>query len=844
MRRFMAIAAFLAVATGLASAQSADDWFLGKKIRNIRFEGLVVVTEQDVDPIVIEFKDQVFSYELWDSMLSRVYELDLFDEISPEAVPADAARSAVIIVFKVRERPAVDIVRVEGNEGLRTAEILDVVTIKPDTIFNAGRLRLDEIAVRQLYQSKGFPEASVKSAYTILADGSVEVVLTVDEGTQMIVEAIAFEGVVATSETTLKGEMPLKEKGLFQPGHFSETALEQSRQAIETFYKRRGYVDARVADMKRETVTDEADGSRRLRIVFVVVEGRQYLFGGATFEGNAIFDTARLAALVKLKPGSILNVERLQQDLGRVADAYFEEGYIFNGFDLREERDEERGTIAYAFIVTEREQAHIEDIVFRGNYKTDEGVLRREMPLQPGDVFSKARLLEGLRNLYNLQYFAAITPEYEQGSGDLLVDLIINVEEQSTANVNFGVTLANLGANDGSFPLLGNVTWKDSNFRGMGQNLSIGVEVAADSQDLSFGFTENWLFGRRWSGGVELSFKHERLSATQDSVGPIFSYDDPGRVPDPYTSWAEYEAAGKTVPDEYLMNYDTWSASLALTTGYRFVTGIGDIGVGSGLVVSLENKTYDDAVYRPFDSIIAENLDAWLLSNTIYARGYLNGLDLWYDPSNGYYASQRLGMTGFLPSELSRFFRSDTRLEGYLTLFDWPVFETWSLKAVLGAHSRLSVMLPWFGDSVVEASDEDSLQIDGAFVGRAWTSLASYYGTALWENWLELRIPVVPGVISLDGFLDAAALATPDGLLDIAGIQAGTGSYSDGTGLLDLAINNMAFSFGAGLRFTLQQFPFRLYFAKRFYFDDGGGYHWIGGPSDWDFVLSITQPLN
>ncbi|MBN1518723.1 MAG: outer membrane protein assembly factor BamA [Spirochaetales bacterium] len=834
MRRSAALAALLLAVSAIVVAQPAPDWYQGKTIKDIRFEGLEVVAITDLDDLIKEYKGSAFSDDLWEDLLARVYSLDYFDQISPEAVPSDASYSAVIIVFKVVERAAVATVTVSGNQGLRTGEILDVATIKPRTIFNQSRLRLDEIAIRQLYQKKGYAEVTVSSSWEARPDGSVDVSYDVVEGYRNIVERIEFEGIVAFSAKSLKGDIALKEKALFQSGDFSEAKLEASIADIEAYYRNRGYIDAKVLDVQR-AATETDDRNRLMTLTFVVSEGSRYLFDGMSFMGNTVFPSDELAKLVRHKVGVMLNYQRLIDDQTRVADLYFDNGYIFNGFELRENRDEERGTIAYILTITERQQALVERIEFRGNAKTKEHVLRREIPIADGDVFSKAKIMEGLRNLYNLQYFSAITPEYEPGAQDPYVVLVINVEEQSTADIQFGLSF--VPSNDAdSFPLQGLIKWNDRNFLGQGQTFSVGANVSPDTQDLTLAFTENWLMDRRWSGGVSFSFKHEGLSAPTDN--------DFNGIPDPYATWEEYTAAGQAVPEAFRMDYNTYSLSLGLSTGYTFKFAPGDLGLGGGYLIGLNNKSYDDTVNHPYDDAISSNLDRWLLSNTLYFRTYFNALDLWYDPANGYFFSQRLALNGFFPNELSRFWRSDTKMEAYLTLVDTSLFDRFPLKLVLGAHSGFSALMPWFGESEVIAADTDKLRIDGTFVGRGWGgALGSVLGTSLWENWVELRYPVVPGVLSLDGFFDATALMTPNGLLDVGASVATGATVLESQGWDALSGGNFAFSLGFGLRFAIPQFPFRIYMAKRFYVDPSGSLEWANPGGGLDFVLSITQPL-
>jgi outer membrane protein insertion porin family len=134
------------------------------------------------------------------------------------------------------------------------------------------------------------------------------------------------------------------------------------------------------------------------------------------------------------------------------------------------------------------------------------------------------------------------------------------------------------------------------------------------------------------------------------------------------------------------------------------------------------------------------------------------------------------------------------------------------------------------------ASDSKKLAIDGTFVGRGWSALSSSYDTALWDNWIELRLPVVPSVLSLDGFVSAALVGGASGMLDVNAFTEGTTSY-DST----MSLSNFAFSAGAGLRFIILQFPFRIYLAQKFVFDDAMNLKWT---DTWQFVLSVTTSLN
>ena len=131
--------------------------------------------------------------------------------------------------------------------------------------------------------------------------------------------------------------------------------------------------------------------------------------------------------------------------------------------------------------IVERPRAHIENITVKGNTKTKDKVILREIPLEPGDVFSKAKFVEGIGNLYNLQYFTTVTPETPRGSTDGLMDLVLNVEEGKTADISFGLSFSGTA----NFPISAQIKWTEKNFMGTGQTLGLDSTFSPDPAEAS-----------------------------------------------------------------------------------------------------------------------------------------------------------------------------------------------------------------------------------------------------------------------------------------------------------------------------------------------------------------------
>ena len=834
------IAAFLLLAlSGSLVAQETDaEWFWNKPIESIRWDGLKKANKSELDSLLRNYVGSPFTPELWLEMQAKLYELDWFETIEPQAIALYETKLRLALLFVVKEKPSVLSVRLSGNSGLRSSEILAVISSKAGDIYNESKANLDDMAIKKLYLEKGYPDAEVSHQIVPSSDPSL-LVLNFDlkEGGQVALRSIRFSGNTSISERTLKSQMSLKEAALFQSGAFQEAKLNESKLAIIDYYQSKGYVDAKIIDVFKEYEKEDDSGKNWLILTIAVSEGKQWKFGGISFNGNDIFEESRLRDLVSLKEGAILNYKRLVQDKQKIDNLYYESGYIYNQIAMTENRNEAEGSIAYRISIVERDRAHIESLSFKGNEKTKNFVLAREVPLEEGDIFSQTKIIEGLRNLYNLQYFSNVEPQFYQGSAENLMDLVVNVEEMSTADIQFGVTLTGLGSKD-SFPVSGFVKWNDRNLGGMGRNLAVNLTLSPSEQKIETSFSEGWLFGKRISRGFSFGFSHSSETTGQDIIAPIFTDED---IPDPFTSLVsgsgQWSGSLSSIPDQYLMPYENWDFSLGFNLGYTQKYRFGDLGVAGGVSSGLDMIQYDDTKYRPYEAEFRSTNGQWLLTDRIYGRFYLNNLDYWYNPSSGYYAGQRLTLTGVLPIERQHYLKSETKLEAYHTLFKIPLSETWNFKWVLMAHTGFQSLFgqPWYPFKVTK----DWISLDGTFNARGWDELYGAKGVMLWENSLELRMPIVEQMLWLDLFVDAGAMKTETGMLDMT---LATPAAIPNTGFSSLGWSNMAFSTGAGLRFTIPQFPFRFYFVKRFSFD-GVNIDWKTKGWDFDFVLSITQPL-
>ncbi|MCR4940956.1 MAG: outer membrane protein assembly factor BamA [Treponemataceae bacterium] len=771
----------------------SEGWYYNKPINEIKFTGLKSVGSSQMDTVTSEFIGKIFTDDLYVEIINKIYNLDFFDDISVALDPADAKGSSVILNITVVEKPVIFKINIYGNKQIFTTEITDAISLKKSDIFSSSKLPSDERKIRDLYLDKGYTNVRVSSTFEETEDGIVLNFL-IEEGKATIVTAIHFQGNEVFSEKTLKKQLNLKEAGLFNKGAFKEALVETDKSVVVSYYKDRGYIDAAVQDLVKKTTYNESKNQDEIELTFIIKEGSSYTYGGLTLSGNVLFTTEELLSFINMKEGDVFNQTKFTTGVYAIANKYYENGYTSNYFsDPKKEIDTESLVISFSMEIIEKPRSHIENVIISGNTKTKDYVIRRELGVESGDIYSLSKIQAGLRNLGNTQFFSAVSPDFVPGSEENLIDMIVAVEEGLTTNIEVGIAFSGI-TNADEIPVSTYFKWSDTNVAGTGKTISAGVNIASNEKSLNFGYSDSWLFNRPINFSANLEYAKSDATCPQVMALP----------------------SGINVNDFY-MDYTKRTIGASASLGYRWFPKFSMITLTGGVSTNLNRNDYDATLYTPVDLEIIENHETFGVQNSIWSSLSFDDRDLYYDPSTGWFINQKLTWYGLIPNlENQYFLRSDTKGELYFTLLDKPVSETWNFKLILAGYTGLSFLVP--GGSC-QISTNNKLFIDGMFTGRGWTDQFRTKGSALWNSYLELRLPIAIGIFGVDFFADAVALK--DSLADM---------------FTDLSLDDFRFSFGPGIRFALQQFPIRLLLANTFRFRDGI-FEWN---NTWQFTLSFT----
>jgi outer membrane protein insertion porin family len=823
MKKFVMVIIMLLPLYHYLFAQNDANWFIGKPIQKFTYTGLDVISQGTLDNILQKYIGMPFSYDLYYEIQNKLYALEYFESIAADAEPIDNTKSAVNVHFKLKEYPIINEIRFEGAYRLGEGELRSAILLKGGDVVTEAKIRVDTEALKTLYIEKGYLDVSVSGRMEIEKEKKiVRVIFTINEGFQTTIKKIQFQGISFATEGTLKNVMSLKEPAVFVNPVFKENKLAEDIAAIEEYYANNGYFYGKVEKVDKTIEEVKEEARKYLILTFYINEGHQYTFGGIEFTGNNIFTTERIISLMKLKKGEIFNKKKFNESFVEITNLYYNQGYVTTQFIPKEQVDENKKEITFNVTIYEGDVSHIENIIIQGYKKTKEYVIRRELPFEEGDVFNVEKIRTGIINLHRLGYFTQnILVDTPQGSAPGLIDVVITVEDTNTAQFEFGGSFI-----PSEFPFSAYARVYDSNFLGTGDIFGVNATVAPLEQSISVEFTENWLFGQRIMLGGDISFSHRIITGVlSDFEGPIFSGDEANAVPDPYRGdWVDPDtgapatpaqiASGEAITDyeydmkhginilnDYTMEYHSLAFTIGGTTGYRLPTSFGLAGVSTRLSTSVEYITYDDAICRPFDPELRAAHNNWTFINRWGTRFYLDNRDYPYNPNNGYYLSEFVSFTGGILMGDRHYTKLDSKAEGYLTLFNIPVFEGWNFKYVLAAHTELSLFLPPLGGTMTYL-DDDLFYIDGMIVGRGW-NLSDIRGKALWDNRLELRSPIFEQFLWWVWFFDATAL------------------WAEIKEMGKMKLDDFYFTLGGGLRLTVPGIPIRFYLAKRFRILDG-----------------------
>lgn len=497
------------------------------RIDDIEIEGSRKVEPEAVIEKVGSKKEMMLDNYLLRKDLSRIYDMKYFEEVEAYHKIKDGKN---ILLFRLKEKPIISKLTFEGNDEINDDDLKGQIKTKEFNILDISTLKNDLLLLQKHYEEKGFFLATATYELIPAGNGTIEVKYKIKEYDKVMVKKITMLGNKALNDEELKGFMQTKEESYFAflsgSGNFKEINFQTDIERLKYLYKTRGYLQINIQNPE-VTVSED---KKWIFITMRLTEGPQFTVNSISFNGELLFTNDEMTEKLKIKPDEIYNEENLRLDIQTLTEMYQDKGYAFANVLRTLEIVPGENKVDVSFSFEKGQLAYFGKIIVKGNTKTRDKVIRRELKIQEGELYSGSGLRLSKDAVNRLGFFqpeSVVFNTVTRKGTDNVLDVEISIKERPTGQISLGAgySTATKGFVQASVA--------QNNFRGLGQNLNFNLSYSERQQIYNVGFTEPYLFDTKWTAGADYyqtisffirSFSYRKHGANLRVGHPVFEY--------------------------------------------------------------------------------------------------------------------------------------------------------------------------------------------------------------------------------------------------------------------------------------------------------------------------------
>jgi len=696
----------LAVGDGFLTAAAAQD----SRIRDIRVVGNRRVEPETVRSYMRVSVGDAYDAGKVDQSLRALFQTGLFADVRID-------REGSALVVTVVENPVINQIAFEGNYEVEKKTLEAEVQLKPRAVYTRAKVQADVQRILDVYRRQGRFAATVEPKIIELEQSRVNLVFEINEGGATKVKNIQFIGNRAFSDSQLKDIITTSQQGWFDflkgTAFYDPDRVNLDRELLRQYYLKNGYADARIVS---GTADLDRDGSGFF-LTFVVEEGEVYNFGEVRVEsGLAGVAPQELMGEVLTKRGTVYNAADIDKTVERLTLVVSERGFAFARVRPKADRDPAGRVISLTYIIDEGPRVYIERINVIGNTRTKDYVIRREFRLAEGDAFNPLLVDRAKKRLQGLGFFKGVEVKRRPGSSPDRVILDVELVEQPTGEISFGVGYSTAEG------VIGDITFTERNLLGNGQFLRLKVGGSFERTQVDLSFTEPRFLDRNLSAGFDLF--HKDIQNSQYQLYNSMKTGGTLRLGFPLSEQL------------WVTNYYTISRDEIYNVDTSFNPAIGDNNVASRAIIEAQGVAYTSLVGT---------------SITYDQRNHPR------NPTRGYYLQASTDFAGVGGDVQYVRFLGEGR-------YYYPITEKITFVGrVMGGH-----IMGWGGDDVrlLDMFYRGGETIRGferaGFGPRDLSTDSALGGTTFYAATAEVRfpLPLVPDDLGMSGafFVDAGSL--------------------------------------------------------------------------------------
>ncbi len=540
-----------------------------------------------------------------------IWRMNFFEDVQVETTNVPGG---LVVVFVVKEKPSIRKIYVSGHGELGLTKINEVLDIKKEQILDLAKLKKNVEKIREQYIQRGFYMADV--SYELRRDNAseVDIYFRVHENSKVEVRRVNFVGNKTVSDAELRGVMLTQEGDLLSfvtsAGTYREDVFQRDIFLIQTYFQDRGYVNAKIAEPKMELSPDK----RSLYITLSIEEGQQYRIGRLDVRGDLLETREFYLEHLRTKPGEVFNKSKVQQDISDLTDFYKDKGYAYANAVPNWAIDDKARTVDLFFDIQKGQPVSIDRINIRGNTKTRDKVIRREMRIAEGDLYNQTRLDLSKRRANALGFFERVDLSTKRSTADDLMEVNVEVAERQTGAFQVGAGFSSVE----SFILQAQIS--QNNLFGRGQLLQLQAQVSGFRQLFMLQFEDPYFLDTKWTFGFHL-FNQLRYYRSFDRSATGGSLTWGYMVMDDVRFFLTY-----TLQD---VQVRPATRSALYSGGQRSALPPGSLanllrsGIASSVRLSVMHDTRDNRMFTHsgwFNSASIELADEYLLSQSQFTR--------------------------------------------------------------------------------------------------------------------------------------------------------------------------------------------------------------------------------
>jgi len=468
----------------------------GRPIERVQFRGNRKVEDDAIRVQLLSKPGALYDTSKMREDIRAMWKMGFFADVNVEGEIGPSG--ALTLTFAVKEKPSIRKVLVAGNSELGLDKINEVIDLELDTIVDIAKVKKNREKIAEQYVQKGFYLATVDYEIKPVNEAEVDVWFKVDEKAKVKIREVQFIGNRAIPDDELRTVIATRREDALSlindSGVYSQEAFDRDLILISAHYWDRGFANVKVDTPQLRLSRDK----EYMYLSIPIDEGPVFTVGSINFKGDLIGSAADNQKRIRMRAGDTVSRTLISEDREKLSAYYQDQGYAYANISPLTKVDLPNRKISLTYEVARGKRAYFERINIRGNAKTRDKVIRREMNISEGELFNNTNLETSKRRITALGFFENVVVSTKRGSSDEFVEVNVEVSERATGTFQIGAGFSSVEN------FIAQAQISQNNLFGRGQTLALQAQLSSLRQLFLLRFVEPWFLDTKWTFAFDL----------------------------------------------------------------------------------------------------------------------------------------------------------------------------------------------------------------------------------------------------------------------------------------------------------------------------------------------------